>query len=314
MNNNAKHLSIAGLLTLATTVVVYFLITADINGIGLLPRPTAASEEATFIEPLFHGHFMVMAFLFAIIVVPMVYAIVVFRRRPGDESDAPHIHGNTTVEIIWTIAPLILVVGFAIWGVQAYTTLLAAEPNEIVIRGQGYKWDWNFYYPTLENRVSPSLVVKVGEPVHMELQSRDIIHAFWVPEFRVKQDVVPFNTQDPHQDFGNEEYDDSPDGYTPTEIRFTPTKEGVYRVRCAEICGTNHYAMLAHVHVLSAADYDAWVSGELILPSDPNQTNAQPLNLDGSVNDVYYLPELEQYCQDKYGNQDDSGNVLCYGK
>jgi heme/copper-type cytochrome/quinol oxidase subunit 2 len=104
-------------------------------------------------------------------------------------------------------------------------------------------------------------------------------------------------------------YDPEAANYTPTVLRITPTKTGVYRVRCAEICGTSHYAMLAHVHVLDAADYRAWLNGELILPTDPGAGNTQPLNpADGLANPVYYIPELEQYCQAKYGNPECVGN------
>jgi cytochrome c oxidase subunit 2 len=141
------------------------------------------------------------------------------------------------------------------------------------------------------------------------MQSTDIIHAFWVPEFRVKQDVVPFNTNDPRQSFRDVSlYDPTAANYTPTTIRITPTMTGVFRVRCAEICGTQHYAMLAHVHVLSSADYQAWLNGELVLPTDPGVGNTQPLTPDGRVNDTYYIPELEQYCANKYGNKECIGN------
>ncbi|MCB0034152.1 MAG: cytochrome c oxidase subunit II [Anaerolineales bacterium] len=300
--NRARHLSIAAALTILTTVVVYLLITGQVIGFGLLQLPTAASEEAATIDALIGGHIVLMAFLFAVIVAPALYSIIVFRRREGDDSDAPHIHGNTAVEIAWTVIPVLLVIGFAIWGVNAYNTVIAAEPNEHVVRAQGFKWDWNFYYPEHDNKVDASLVVEVGQPVVLEMQSRDVIHAFWVPHFRVKQDVSPFNVNNRDLDFSNADYSADAAGYIPQVVRFTPTREGVFRVRCAEICGTNHYAMLAHVHVLSSQDYQAWVNGELTLPSDPNQTNSQQFNQDGSVNSVYYLPELEQYCQDKYGD------------
>lgn len=298
--NRTRHLLNATVLVILSTVVIYLLITGRFIGFGLFAVPLAASDEATIIDALINGHMILIAFLFSIIVAPALYCIFAFSRREGDESDAEHIHGNTVVEIAWTVIPVLLVIGFAIWGVYTYNTVIAAEPGEHVIRAQGFKWDWNFYYPELDNKFDSSLVLQVNEPVVLEMQSRDVIHAFWVPEFRVKQDTSPFNINNRLLDFSNVDY--SGEGYIPQVVRFTPVKEGVYRVRCAEICGTNHYAMLAHVHVLNAEDYQAWTAGELILPSDPNQTNSQPFNLDGSRNETYYLPELEQYCLAKYGN------------
>lgn len=309
MNSTTKHLSIAGVLTLLTTAVVYVLISGRFSNFAFFQLPTQASAEGVIIDNLMDGHFILMSFLFAIIVAPSSYAFYAFRRRQGDETDAPHIHENTVLEIGWTVAPIILVVGFAIWGVQAYTQVLAFEPTDRIIRAQAYKWDWSFYYPELDNQVSASLVLEVNQPVKLEMQSTDIIHAFWVPEFRVKQDVVPLNPNDPRQSFRDTElYDPEAANYTPTVLRITPTQTGVYRVRCAEICGTNHYGMLAHVHVLDAADYQAWLNGELILPTDPGVGNTQQIKPDGRVNESYYIPELAQYCQTKYGNPECIGN------
>ena len=309
MNSSTKHIIYAGLLTVLTTIVVYILITGKVIGVAFLQLPTQASAEAGIIDSIMEGHFIMMAILFAIIVAPSSYAFYAFRRRPGDDTDAPHIHENTALEIGWTVVPVLVVIGFAIWGVQAYNDVLAYEPTDRVVRLQGYKWDWSFYYPEHDNQFNASLVLEVNRPVRLEMQSSDIIHAFWVPEFRVKQDVVPFNTNDPRQNFREiETYNPTAANYTPTTIRITPTRTGVYRVRCAEICGTNHYAMLAHVHVLSSADYQAWLNGELTLPADPMQTNAQPLDPTGRINESYYIPELEQYCLAKYGNKECVGN------
>ncbi len=289
MNRNARHFAIISVLIVISSVMTYFVI----DGF-LFERPLAASTEATQIEPMFKAHFILMAFLFSIIVIPLLYTIVVFRQQPGDETDAPHIHGNTTLEIAWTVLPVLLVIGFAIWGVILYTNVVSAKSSEQMVRAQGFKWDWTFYYPHLDNSISESLVVEVGRPVVLQMQSRDVIHAFWVPEFRVKQDVLPYNTAFATLSFGNAGYSQAAGDlhYAPQEIRFTPTIEGVYRVRCAEICGTSHWAMLANVFVLSSANYQKWVSGEYALPADPNFTNGDP------VKEGYYLDELRQFCSD----------------
>lgn len=289
MNRSTRHFAIIAVLILVVTASMFFVISD-----WVLPRPFAASAEAGQIETMFRGHFVLMGLLFAIIVVPMLYAVIVFRQKPGDESDAPHIHGNTTLEIVWTIVPVLMVVAFAIWGVVLYTDLVSAQSGEYTIRAQGFKWDWGFYYPDQDNKFSESLVLEVGKPVALDMQSRDVIHAFWVPEFRVKQDILPFNTAISALGFNDPAYDQTAAdlNYFPQQIRFTPTEEGVYRLRCAEICGTSHWAMLANVFVLSSENYQKWVAGEYPLPADPSFVNGAP----GS--DGYYLNELQQFCQE----------------
>ncbi|MCA9980332.1 MAG: cytochrome c oxidase subunit II [Anaerolineales bacterium] len=260
--NKLKHFLIVVPLTLLSTAIVYMLISGQIINFGLLKPPVAASSQAEVIDQLFYGHFVLISFLFSVIIVPMGYTFIVFRRRDGDESDGAYIHGNTPLEIAWTIVPLIFVVFFAVWGVQAYNEVRAAADNEMTVHVQGYKWDWVFYYPEMNNYFDENLYVPVNQPVRLVMQSRDVIHAFWVPEFRVKQDVMPFNNYDPTLTFGTDEYDPSREGTTSQlqEMRFTPTQIGAYEVRCAEICGTSHWEMYATVNVLSQADYDAWRS------------------------------------------------------
>lgn len=294
--SNAVQFSIIGVLIAVCTVVVYIILSGinplsgEVMGYGFFQPPEAASRQAAPIDALFQGHFWLIAFLFAVIVVPLLYSIVMFRQEEGDETDAPHIHGNTALEIAWTVLPLIFVFGFAIWGWTSYFDVISPRDNEVTIRAQAYKWDWTFFYPEHGNVTNQSLVLRIDEPVVLEMQSQDIIHAFWVPKFRVKQDIVPFDTMDPRENFSDLSlYAPEDSNYKPQEIRFTPTVPGVYRVRCAEICGTNHYAMLAHVFVLDDADYQSWLDGSLVLPSDPNLVNAQP------GQDGYYLDELELY-------------------
>lgn len=286
MSKNAKHFSIIGILIAIVTVVVYYTLSTY-----FFELPPAASAQAEVIDALFNGHYILIAFLFAVIVVPLVYSIIVFRQQEGDETDAPHIHENTALEIAWTVLPIIFVVGFGVWGLRSYSQVLAASSNEVEIWTQAQKWDWNFIYPEHEYSVSQSLVLQEGIPVVLKMQSRDIIHAFWVPQFRVKQDVFPFDTSNAQLDF-NAGADYSPEEFhfEPQEIRFTPVKQGVYRVRCAEICGTSHYAMLANVFVLSSSNYQAWLAGDYLLPPDPSSQNAQS---DEFV--PTYLEELEHF-------------------
>ncbi len=226
-----RHTISVLVLTAITTVGLYFLFE------WMFRRPMAASAQAGPIDTMFQSHFIMMALLFALIMVIMLYAVVVFRRRPGDEEDGPHIHGHTGLEIAWTIIPTIVVVGFGIYGTVVLADITKAQDNEMVVSVIGQQWSWSFEYPDQDVK-SNRLVLPVNQPVRLDLESTDVLHSFWVPEFRVKQDLVPGSIK---------------------PLRVTPTELGSYRLRCAEICGTSHSAMLADVEVVSQADFEQFL-------------------------------------------------------
>jgi len=167
----------------------------------------------------------------------MFYAVYAFRRQPGDEEDAEHVHGHTGLEIIWTIVPTLVVIVFGIYGAVVLSDLLKSEPNERTVEVIGRQWSWQFGYPDIEDKTSGELGLLVNQPVVLRMQSQDVLHNFWVPEFRVKQDLLPGRW---------------------VNLRFTPTQEGSYKVRCAEICGNAHANMRADVLVMNEEDYRAW--------------------------------------------------------
>ncbi len=226
-----KHAVAVAVLTLVTTVGLYFLFR------WMFTLPTAASTQAEPIDTMFQSHFIMMAFLFAFIMVMMFYSVAVFRRRPDDTEDGPHIHGHTGLEIAWTVIPTLVVVSFGIYGTIVLGNITSAQNNEMVVSVVGQQWSWSFEYPEQDVK-SARLVLPVGQPVLLELESTDVLHSFWVPEFRVKQDLVPGQVK---------------------ELRITPTKLGSYRLRCAEICGTSHSQMLADVEVVSQADFEQFL-------------------------------------------------------
>ncbi|MCP4360083.1 MAG: cytochrome c oxidase subunit II [Chloroflexi bacterium] len=234
-----KHALVVIILTALATVGLFAFFR-----FFLFRLPTAASEEAGPIDAMFNIHFWLQAFLFSMIMVITLYSVYAFRRQPGDEEDAPHIHGHTGLEIIWTIVPTIVVIIFGYYGYTVLTDLLAVEPNERAVEVIGRQWSWKFEYPDIGGQSSSELVLLVNQPVVLQMYSEDVIHSFWVPEFRVKQDLLP--VANPGEDY--------------FELRITPTKEGAYKTRCAEICGLEHSQMVADVLVLNQADYDAWAA------------------------------------------------------
>lgn len=241
---NMKHLIIAGILVVVVTV----LLIVGLGQVNLLP--TAASAQAEPIDRMFDLEFKVIAFLFALIVVFMVYSIVVFRRKAGDTTDARHIEGNTRLEVAWTAIPLVTVLAFAYMGSQALGETQRIDPRAIEVNVVGSQWSWSFEYPEL-GIITDKMYLPVGQQALLHLSSADVIHSFWVPEFRVKQDALP----------GGDEF--------VRDLRITPTEIGEYKVRCAELCGRRHAFMESPVIVLSQADFDGWVIQETGLSEDP---------------------------------------------
>ena len=233
-----RHVISVTVLTILAAVGLYFLFN------WMFPRPEAASAQAGPIDTMFQSHFMMMAFLFALIMVIMLYAAFVFRRRPGDEEDGPHIHGNTGLEIAWTIIPTLVVIGFGIYGAIVLADITRAQENEMTVSVVGRQWSWTFAYPDHDVRTT-QLVLPVDQPVVLQLESEDVLHSFWVPEFRVKQDLVPGVVK---------------------PLRITPTELGSYRLRCAEICGAGHAGMLADVEVVSQADFEQFLVDSVRAP------------------------------------------------
>ena len=239
-----KHLIIAGILVIAVTALLVF----GLSQARLLP--IQASAQARPIDDLFRLEFIVIAFLFALIVVFMLYSVIVFRRKPGDTSDAAHIEGNTKLEVAWTVAPLATVLFFAYLGGQSLAETIRPDPQALEIKVIGQQWSWRFEYPR-QGIVSDTLMMPVNKQAVLKLSSNDVIHSFWVPEFRVKQDALP----------GGDEF--------VRDLRITPTIEGEYKVRCAELCGLQHATMLAPVKVISQEDFDDWVTSETQISDDP---------------------------------------------
>jgi cytochrome c oxidase subunit 2 len=201
------------------------------------------------IDWLWNLEVIAISFLFALIVVPMCYSLIVFRRRKGETGDGEHIEGNIKLEIGWTVLPLIVVLVFAYLGAYSLGETRRVDPNAMVIKVTAIQWAWKFEYPD-SGVVSNDLYLPVNQQVVMKMESTDVIHSFWVPEFRIKQDVVPGRV---------------------TEYRITPTLIGSYKIRCAELCGTSHAYMESPVLVVSQQDFDSWISDQQALAA-ANQT------------------------------------------
>ncbi len=245
----SKHIIVVVILIIISTVAL------DALFLFMFQRPAQASSQATIIDNFTNVHFAMQAFLFSLIMVLVLYSAVVFRRKPGEEDEyGAHVEGNTALEITWTILPVIVVIVFGIYAVFILNEILAPQPDEVTINVNARQWSWSFSYPELENKGSDELVLLVNRPVLLEMQTEDVIHNFWVTEFRVKQDLLPGSVE---------------------TLRFTPTEVGDYKVRCAEICGLQHSTMLAPVRVVDQATWDAFQAEMLTQPNIADMTEEE---------------------------------------
>jgi len=228
---NVLHFVVVTILIGLVTVGVYLGLTS----LGLMP--VQASTQSLTIDALFDLEIKLISFFFALITVPLVYSLIVFRRRKGDTGDGQHFEGHTGLEITWTVIPLVLVIWLGIVGADNLRTIQSADPQALEVGVVAHQWDWSFQYP--QGFDSDVLYLPVDKQVVLKMQSLDVIHSFWVPEFRVKQDIVPGRVVD---------------------YRITPDLIGDFTLRCAELCGLKHELMEKTVRVVSQADYDKWVA------------------------------------------------------
>ena len=217
-------------------------IVASLIGIAItllidwFPEPAATS--AGKIDTLYDVLLICSVPIFVLVMTIAIYSVVRFRAKPGDMGDGPPIHGNTRLEVIWVTIPFIMVSALAIYGWITLDDIEAKQKNEMVVNVTGQQFTWTFRYPE-EKLDSKELYLPVDRPVEFRIKTKDVLHSFWVPQFRLKSDAVP--------------------GLT-TKIRLTPDKVGDYEVVCAELCGLGHSTMRQFVHVLPRGEFDSWVS------------------------------------------------------
>lgn len=276
---------------------------------GLMPEQ--ASEQAPLVDDFFDVMMTIGTALFLVVEGAIVVAMIRFRRRKGDDTDADPVIGNLPLEAFWTAIPAIIVIGLGIYSVEVYRDMGGFEPAhhvvakadtpaqmasmpgsaiaaplvadaegmesdqavapkgakygfgaapqregqvaDLVVNVTGLQFAWIFNYAD-SGVVAGELHVPVGKDVQLNLSAQDVIHSFWVPQFRLKQDAIP----------GQE-----------TELRFVATKPGTYPVVCAELCGGYHGAMRTQLIVHTQDEYDAWLANNQVAQQqNPNQTVA----------------------------------------
>lgn len=256
------------------TMALFFLV-VDI-------LPVQASEEAKIVDMVFMIEFITISFIFGLVVGLLIHSILFFRARPGETGDGKHFHGNIPLELFWTITPLIFVMGLGVFAAAQLNEVTEEKDNEFGVYVEGFQWGWRYYYPTdlffSEEELAemdaetrdiieateagvlarsgfsgygvqvPEMYMRLDETVRIDMTATDVLHAFWVPEFRMKRDAVP--------------------GVI-TDLRYTPILAGEYKIRCAEMCGQLHWNMLGTINVVNDNDYDTWIENTKLSFSNP---------------------------------------------
>jgi cytochrome c oxidase subunit 2 len=216
-----------------------------------LPKP--ASREAGRIDFEFWFVITICIVIFAIVAAVILYSILHFRAAPDDDSDGPPIHGHTTLEIVWTLVPTILVTAIGVTSAIVLSRDDALGKNVLRIDVTAQQFAWTFSYPDANNLTSATLMLPKDRSVQLRFTAKDVIHSFWVPEFGQKQDMVP--------------------GLHPT-LHITPDRLGTFPVICTELCGLGHSTMRTTAVVMTPAAFDKWLKGQSAAVGSPNPQTA----------------------------------------
>ena len=203
--------------------------------------PDADTTDAHKIDRLYDVLMVVSVPIFVLVMSVAIYSVIRFRARPGDTGDGAPIHGNARLEVIWVLVPFAIVTALAVYAWVVLDDIEAEKPGELRVHVFGQQFAWTYEYRGKDGKPvrSNELYLPVNKPVRFDISTRDVIHSFWIPNFRLKSDAVP--------------------GIT-TKWRATPNKIGRSAVVCAELCGAGHSAMRATANVVSQADFDRWLA------------------------------------------------------
>jgi cytochrome c oxidase subunit 2 len=197
--------------------------------------PQQGSAYSGEVDTLFMFLVWLSVFFFAIVAGLVFWSVIRYRRKPGRKT--PHITDHLGLELTWSIVPLVIVIGVFFWGFHSYMKAQVAPNEALEITVTAKKWVWAFEYPD-GTRTLNEVHVPVNKPVRFIMTSEDVLHDFYVPDMRVKMDIVPNRY---------------------TEVWFQPTVEGLHRLTCAEYCGKGHSDMMGKIYVDNEEKYKKWV-------------------------------------------------------
>jgi cytochrome c oxidase subunit II len=245
--------------------------------------------------------------LFLLIEGVLIYALINFRRKKGDQTDGPHLEGNVPLEIVWTAIPTVIVFVLSLYSFEVYNNMggldpmashdyhskmashhgemIAMEPNKqvalglgaspgsteepIIVNVNGIQYAWIFTYPE-QGITSGEMHIPVNRPVQLNIAASDVLHAFWLPEFRIKQDAIP----------GRD-----------SQLTFTGIRTGAYPIICAELCGAYHGGMKSVLYVQTEEEYNQWIQENTIAQADDSKKVA--INPASMSNNQFLKPYTE---------------------
>jgi len=210
---------------------------------------SGASNFVESVDGVFLLSIIISVFFLVLITTMMIYFVIEYSRKRNPK--AVNVHSNTMLEVTWTIIPMILVLILFWYGWVGYKEMVDIPEDAMTVEVTAQMWQWKFKYET--GKVTDSLYVPVNKAVKLTLISNDVNHAFFVPKFRIKKDILPGRDR---------------------AVWFIANNIEVYDVFCAEYCGLNHSAMLTKVVVMSAADFEYWLNaGNDEKPDDNAELN-----------------------------------------
>lgn len=226
-----------------------------------------ASDSAGEIASLFYLVLVIAVVVFVLVEGLLIYAVFRYRRREDEDEEPEQIHGNATLEILWTVIPAIIMVVLFVLTLRTLQAQTQTPEDAYVIRVYGQQWFWRFEYVEEGVFTTDQLYIPVDRPVVFQIESTDVIHSFWIPQLGGKRDAVPGRTN---------------------EMWIEANTEGTYLGECAEFCGREHYAMLFDVHVMSEDEFADTLQGIIDAQDDVLCPDQAPCE---EVIDVTSLPE-----------------------
>ncbi|SFI58999.1 cytochrome c oxidase subunit II [Planctomicrobium piriforme] len=198
--------------------------------------PEMASNFALDVD-LIYGFLVLVTVFFTALICVLVMGFAIYYRRGAKVDRGVRFHSNF-MEVVWASGPFVLSMAMFLWGALVFFDMKTPPENTLDIQVVGKQWMWKIQHPEGRTEIN-ALHVPLGQPVRLRMISEDVIHSFFIPAFRVKQDVLPaFFSQ----------------------LWFTPTKVGTYHLFCAEYCGTEHSQMIGQVVVMHPQDYARWLA------------------------------------------------------
>ncbi|MGZ8491739.1 MAG: cytochrome c oxidase subunit II [Gemmatirosa sp.] len=205
---------------------------------------TKHTEFNADVGSLFNRLFFWGTIVFVLVEALLLYVIIKFRRKPG-QAEPKHVHGNTTLEVLWTAIPAVILVFIAVPTVRTiFRTQAKARPDALQVEVIGHQWWWEFRYPEYNITTANELYIPTGRTVNFALKTADVLHSFWIPALAGKRDLISNHTN---------------------FLWFTPDSAlgaQSWNGHCAEYCGSSHANMKFRTYTVTPAEFDSWVKGQ----------------------------------------------------